>query len=289
MAEPPWDLYALYLAAMREGSLSAAARSLGITQPTERRQLEKLESALEITLVARTPNGLAPTAAAEAMRTHVEAMEANARALRRSVSGTQEMDGVVRLSASQVVAAEVLPPMLASLFDAFPDLTVELSPSDANADLLRRDADIAVRMVRPTQQSLVARRIGEVDVGLFAHPRYLATHGTPNAIEDLRAHRLVLGDRDRRLQEGLETSGADLRGAGLRCDDDRTQLAAVRAGVGIGACQTPLCGDLVRVLPEFQIALDVWMVMHEDLRTVPRVRKVFDHLGDALAVWLEPR
>ena len=151
---PSWDLYRSFLAVLRTGSLSAAARSVALPQPTIGRQVNELEKALGVTLFTRSRNGLTATDAALELRAHAEGLEARVAALLRSASGRSATRGVVRISASEVVGAEVLPPILASLHEAHPELVIELVLTNKNEDLLNREADIAVRMVRPTQQAL---------------------------------------------------------------------------------------------------------------------------------------
>src|SRR5580704_316405 len=197
MSTPPdWDLYRSFLAVLAEGSLSAAARRLGLTQPTLGRHIEALEEALGgAVLFTRSPSGLNPTEAALALGPHVEAMAAAAEALLRTASG--EIDaarGVVRITTSEIMGAEVLPAILTGFHEQWPEVTIELVLSNRQEDLLRRDADIAVRMARPRQEALVARHVGDVTLGLFAHQRYLAAHGTPTSLADA-AHSAIGFDR----------------------------------------------------------------------------------------------
>ncbi|TGP40083.1 LysR family transcriptional regulator, partial [bacterium M00.F.Ca.ET.228.01.1.1] len=168
-----WELYRTFLAVLREGSLSGAARALGITQPTVGRHVEALERALAVGLFTRSQNGLQPTDVALALQSHAEAMHSTAASLKRAASGHAGDDGagvqgVVRVSASEVVGVEVLPPVIAALRERHPRLIVELVLSNRVQDLLRREVDIAVRMVRPRQTQLVARRVGVIEVGLHA-------------------------------------------------------------------------------------------------------------------------
>ena len=157
--EPGWELYRTFLAVVREGSLSGAARALGLTQPTAGRHVDALERALGFSLFIRTQQGLSPTEAALSLRPFAESLEATSAALLRAASSQGEgVRGTVRITASDVVAVEVLPPILADLHAAYPELTIELVPSNRMEDLLRREADIAVRMQRPSQGVLVARR-----------------------------------------------------------------------------------------------------------------------------------
>lgn len=287
-SDPDWALYRSFLAILDEGSLSAAARVLGLTQPTLARHVDLLEAALGKRLFLRTPRGLSPTEAAEAMRPYVRSLAATSAAMLRAVA-EKGGGGTVRISASEVVGVERLPPILASIRAAHPSLALELVVSNAVEDLLRRDADIAVRMVDPDQQALVARRIGAVGLGLHARADYLARRGTPTSLGDLARFDLIGFDRETPAIRPLVARFPVFQrpNFALRTDSDVAQLAAIRAGLGIGICQTGLAGDLVRLLPEaLAIDLPVWLVMHEDLRASPRCRLVFDALAAGLGAQL---
>lgn len=280
--EPSWDLYGAFLAVMQGGSLSAAARALDVAQPTVRRQIEQLEAQLGVVLFTRAPNGLVPTEVARSTLPYAEALAAAARALVRSVSAPADAErGTVRVTCSEVVGVEVLPPMIAALQRRSPLLQVELAATNRNEDLLRRDADVAVRMTAPTQEGLVRQRAGRIELGLFATEGYLAAHPAPKTLRQLgRDHALVGADRSRSTIDALAALGlvTTPRSYAFRSDSDVAQLAAVRAGVGVGVCQAPIAGPLVRVLPSVALHLDAWVVTHEDLRAVARVRAVFEHL-----------
>lgn len=287
--EPSWDLFGAFLAVMKHRSLSAASRALGVAQPTVRRQIEALEAELAVVLFTRAPNGLVPTDVAHATLPYAEAMSSTARALVRSVSGATAAErGTVRVTASEVVGAEVLPPMLTELRASHPGIQIELVLSNRNDDLLRRDADVAVRMMRPTQGGLVARKLGVVEVGLYATAAYLAAHTTPRTPADLLSGHAIIGsDRDRGIIDALAAIGlrSSARDYTLRTDNHLAQVAAVRAGLGIGACQVGLAHTpvpLVRVLPKIAFPLEMWLAAHEDLRATWRVRTVFDHLATRL-------
>ncbi|WCM26573.1 LysR family transcriptional regulator [Sphingomonas sp. QA11] len=287
-----WERQRAFLAVLREGSLSAAARALSVAQPTVRRRIEELEASLGTPLFTRSSGGLNATEAALALRDHAEAMAMAADAFVRAGSaGAREIAGTVRISASEVVAVEVLPPMLAALRRLHPALVIELSPSNRNEDMLRREADIAIRMVRPTQNALVARRIGAVPLGLHARADYLAAHGTPKTFEEVLALGIIGVEHDNAVLRALQTryaiSFADFI---FRTDSDLAQVAAIRAGIGIGICQVPLAARdpaLVRLLPDtFNIDLDTWVVMHEDMRGVARIKTTFDYLAGGLTDYL---
>ncbi len=285
-----WDLHRSFLAVLRLGSLSAAARELDLTQPTLGRHIATLEQALGVPLFVRSQTGLVPTHAALSLRPHAEAMAAAAAALVRAASGDpSEPEGTVRITASEVVGVEVLPEILAAFHGKHPKIVIELSPSNANQDLLRRDADIAVRMARPTQTALIARHIGNVSVGLHAHRSYLARRGLPQTLEELASHSLIGFDSDAFAGRALVRSSLPLTRTlfAFRSDSEHAQLAALRAGFGIGACQLGVARrtpDLVPVVPDqFRFEMEMWLVMHEDLRSSRRVRLAYDHLATALA------
>lgn len=288
-----WDLYRSFLAVFRQGSLSGAARALGTTQPTMGRHIETLETALGLSLFTRSQGGLQPTAAASTLVASAEAMEAAAAGLQRSADGARsDTGGTVRITASEIMGAEVLPMILAGFREDHPGITLELVLSNRNDDLLRRDADIAVRMNRPTQEALLAQRLGEVRLGLFAHERYLARYGMPGTIEALKTFHIVGFDREDRSARSLAagTIALDRSLFSFRADSDLAQYAAVRAGLGIGAVQHGLAArhpELRPVLPAaIAFKLDVWLVMHEDQRANRPVRLAFAALAEGLRGWV---
>jgi DNA-binding transcriptional LysR family regulator len=292
MASLDWDHYRTFLAILEEGSQSGAARALGLTQPTIARHLDALESAAGKPLFLRSYQGLLPTETALSMRTYAETMAASAAALARAASSDGDSpEGTVRISASEVIGLEVLPPILTELQERYPRLAIELSLSDAVEDLLKQQADIAVRMVEPTQGALVSRKIGGIPIGLFAHRHYLERHGTPATIEDLSAHRLIGFDRQLAyVREAMKIypAMAEMR-FDFRTDSNVAQLAMIRAGGGIGMCQTALADrdpDLVQLFAG-QIALQLmtFLVMHGNLKLVPRCRVAFDALADGLLAY----
>ncbi|MDR3444311.1 MULTISPECIES: LysR family transcriptional regulator [unclassified Dyella] len=290
--EPGWELYRSFLAVMREGSLSGAARALAMTQPSLGRHMRELESLLGAPLFTRTPQGLVPTELAHELEPHAQAMASASAVLRRVASaGHAELSGTVRVTASEVIGAEVLPPILTEFRERHPSIVVELVLSNQSADLLRRDADIAVRMVQPTQEALVARHVGKVELGMFAHRRYLDAHGYPQALNALGGHALIGFDTETPYIRRLRPAGLPYAREhfALRTDSDLAALAAIRAGFGIGIAQVNLARRdplLVRLFPaELSLSLETWMVMHEDLRASLRVRRLFDHLATALEAY----
>ena len=292
MNAPDWDHYRSFLAVVTTGSLSGAARSLGLTQPTVGRHIEALEAALGGTaLFTRSPGGLMPTEAALALKPHAEAMALAAAALVRTASGEADaVRGSIRITASEIVGAEVLPEILTDFHEDHPEVAVELVLSNKPEDLLRREADIAVRMVRPTQDALLARRIGTVRLGVFAHRRYIQKHGVPMGLDDVD-HAAIGYDRDPSVaRAAAELNIPDSRDFfAFRSDSDLAQLAALRAGYGVGVCQLGIARrdpNMVPLLPGVGFALEMWVVMHEGLKTSRRMRLMFDHLVEALTAYV---
>lgn len=292
MATPiDWDLLQSLHAVLEAGSFSAAARLRRLTQPTLGRHIDQLERQLGAPLFLRSPRGLQPTDLALAFRPHLADMHAAASAGQRDAAGLADGErGVVRVAASVMIGLEVLPAILTRFREAHPGIDVELTLSNKNEDLTRRDADVAVRMARPTQNALVARKAGEVGFGFYAAPDYLARRGTPQSLAELREHAVVGYDRTppdlASKVGGGRTLPRDL--FALRSDDDAAQFAAVRAGYGIGVCQRQIGSraGLVAVLPgAFDLSLEIWICMHETLRGSPRMRLMFDHLAKELGAY----
>ncbi|WP_449428885.1 LysR family transcriptional regulator [Rhodanobacter umsongensis] len=284
-----WEFYRSFLGVLKEGSLSGAARALGITQPTAGRHVAALEEALGVVLFTRSQTGLMPTEIALALRPYAEAMESTAASLERTATSQGEgVRGVVRVSASDVIGVEVLPPVVAQLRERHPDLKVELVLTDRIHDLLRREADIAVRMMRPDQGQLVARRIGQIELGLYARKDYLSRHGEPRTVGELASHSVIGYDQPsafvRKAEKSVQGYRRDM--FSLRTDNNLAQLALIRCGAGIGFCQVPIAkrdDSLTRVLAKkFSLQLETWVTMHEDLRNSPRCRATFDALVEGL-------
>lgn len=284
-----WELYRSLLAVLEEGSMSGAARALGLTQPTVSRHVTQLEAALGTTLFMRSQSGLQPTEAALALRDGAEAMHSMAASLERSARSLgDKVSGPVRISASEVVGVEVLPPILAALQAQHPGLTIELVTSNALHDLVRREADIAVRMTPPRQNVLLATRVGDVELGLHAHRSYLERCGHPASVAELASHVLIGFDRETPFLRSATTQLPVWQRDHFswRCDSDLAQLALLRAGAGIGVCQTAIARrdpNLVRILPsKLTLNLGTWVAMHEGLRSSLRCKVTFDALVKGL-------
>jgi DNA-binding transcriptional LysR family regulator len=288
-----WSLVRAFLAVLDAGSLSAAAQRTGLLQPTLSRQVAALEAQLGVPLFERTGRGVTPTAAALAMADGARQMADGAEALMRQLQrGREATTGTVRLTTSAVAASHLLPPVLAELQREEPGIQVELVASNQLTNLLRREADIAVRMARPAQTSLVARRLAELPIVAAAHDRYLARAGVPQRPADLVGHRRIGYDRDDTIRRGFATLGLTLpqEAFALRTDDQLAygQLVAAGAGIGFVARYNLAHWPGVRpLLPMLAIPpLPCWLAVHREIRGSPRVRRVFDFLAEALPAHL---
>jgi DNA-binding transcriptional LysR family regulator len=292
--DPSWELYRSFLAVLGEGSLSGAARRLGLSQPTIGRHIEALEQALGgLVLFTRSQQGFAPTDAALELEPYVRAMASASEAVVRTASGEAgEARGVVRVTSSDVMGAEVLPRMLTDFREAHPGVIVELALSNLTENLLRREADIAVRMIQPTQGALLSQKVGTVKLALYAHRRYVERHGLPTTSEEVLARPLIGFDRRPSVSTATLNSHFPITRElfAFRSDSDLACIAALRAGVGLGVCQAPLAArdpDLIPVdLDVLNFELGIWLVMHEDLKGVRRMRLMFDHLVDQLKAYV---
>jgi len=287
-----WETQRAFLAVLRTGSLSGAARLLGIAQATARRRIEALEQSVGVSLFIRSPGGLMPTPMARDLISHVQNMALAAEAFNRAASAdAAQSTGTVRLTSSKLLGVEELPPMLATLRRNHAQLAIELNVSDRLQALERQEADVAVRIGRPTQAAVVARKVGDLQVGLYGSPQLLAQRGVPGSAAELSDYPLIGPDRNLAEVDLLRDRGFDCSPARtlFRSDDHLAQQAALRAGVGLGVCPAQLAQryGLVRVLPDqVDFAVDVWIAMHQDMRRVQRISLVFDELGQALAMFL---
>ena len=284
-----WSLARTFLAALESGSLLGAAKRLGSSQPTVGRQISELESQLGVALFERTGRGLVATQSALQLAVSAQAMEAAALQLARSGSGSQkQISGTVRITASQPVACYLLPPILSDMRRALPEIQVEIESSNVVSNLLRREADIALRMVRPDQATLVAKKIGAVKVGTYASRDYLARRGTPKQPMDLIGHDLIGYDKGEDIIRGFRAAGQSIsrEAFAFRTDDLIVQWEAVRAGLGIGFYANYLArsdSDVLRILPTMALPeLPMWLTVHREIRTSQRIRAVFDFLASAL-------
>lgn len=289
-----WTLLRSFLAVVEAGSLSAAAARTTTTQPTLSRHIRELETALGVILFTRSVRGLDPTEAALGLIDDARAMGAAAQALTLKAHGrTRHLSGTVRVTASVVVANLLLPQILVALREVEPAIQIEIVASDLTQNLLRRDADIAIRMVDPTQDTLVARKLGDTPLGLFGTHDYLARRGQPRSMEDLLAHDVIGFDRSDVILRAYAAHGHRVgrEAFPVRCDDQMVYWHLLLAGAGLGFAQTLLAGRHLH-LAEVSIVgmrlppMPVWLVMHEDVRRNARVRRVADCLSQALSDFL---
>lgn len=285
-----WNRARAFLATADEGSFSAAARVLGSRQPTVGRQVAALEEELGVELFARVGRGLELTPAGLDLVEHVRAMAEAALRLSRVAAGKADsLDGPVSISAGELQAAYVLPPVVGAIRDAHPGIEIQIVATNQVSDLGRREADIALRSFRPSEGELVARKLGEEDSFLYATPAYLASVGNPGTLEELSRAEFVAFDRGDAFMTGLNGKGLRLTADNFpwMCANQQVQWALITQGSGIGVMMASI-GDadprVVRVLPErVAFRFPVWLTSHREVRTSRRVRVVFDMLTAALS------
>lgn len=280
------DLIHAFRGVMEHGSLSAAARALGLAQPTVRRHVEQLEAELGARLFTRASNGLTPTPMAHSLLPIARAVASEADAfVRAATADATALRGTVRLTCSRVFGAHVIPQVLAPLRATAPEILIELTVTDQSENMLRRAADIAIRFAQPTQGAIVTRKLPPVPLGLFATPGLVAAGMT----DDLQDCPFISDDRDRVIEPALALRDIALsRRVVLRSDDALAQLAAMTAGMGVGVCQCAIADrlGLVRVRPDLGFEMPLFLAMHEDQAQIARIRAVFDHLAATLPQWI---
>ena len=289
MSEPDWSLWRSFGAVVEHGSLSAAARALGLSQPTLGRHVEALEHALGVGLFERTLTGLRPTDTALKLYEPVQTAEAAlAEASLMAEGASAAPAGSVRITSSTVMCHYVLPPLLFDLRQEFRQIAIELVPSDSVENLLLREADIAVRMFRPTQLELIAKHIGDIPIVCCAHQRYIAARGAPAGPNELRGHDLVGFDRSDLLISAARRMGFELNRDDfvVRTDSQTNSWELIKAGLGVGFAQATLVDatpGMVRLLPGLNPPpLEVWLTSHRELFTNRRIRAIYDRLSEGL-------
>ena len=290
LAHFDWSLIQSFISVAETGSLSAAARALGLTQPTVGRQIKAFETQVGADLFQRQPRGLILTEAGASLLPAAQRMRDAAGDMALSAAGQDAgLTGTVRITASIYMAQHSLPPILAGLRKDAPEIEIEVVASDAADNLLFREADIAVRMFRPTQLDIVARHLGDMELGVFASESYLErVGGVPGSIEDLMTLDWVGYDRSELIIKGMRQLGIEVsRGFfKTRCDMQTGYWALVTAGCGVGAGQHQVAAatkGIGNVAPGLKIdPMPVWLAMHESLRHVPRIRRVWQALEAGL-------
>jgi DNA-binding transcriptional LysR family regulator len=296
LREPDWSLWRSFEAVVAEGSLSAAARKVNLSQPTLGRHIDALERDLGVTLFDRTLNGFKPTEAAlklyEPVKTAQQAL-ANARNIAEGQN--EQLSGTVRITASQVFMHYSLPKMLKTIRHDYPAIALEFVPTDTAENLLLREADIAIRMFRPTQLDLITKHIGEIPIVFCAHEDYLRQRGTPQHLKQLFDHDLIGLDRSdliirtaRDMALFADRSQRQLQRTDfvLRSDSQTMMWEMLRAGLGIGFAQISLVAQtpgMMQILPDVSLPpLPIWLTTHRELFTSRRIRVIYDALATQL-------
>lgn len=285
-----WNQLKAFLETAETGSLSAAARKLGLSQPTLSRQVAAIEQRMGVTLFERVGKAMALTPTGLDLLEHARAMGAAAEALGLAASGrSQAVGGVVSVSATYGAAAYLVAPLVRRLRDQEPTIAIEVIASDALSDLLRREADIAIRHVKPEQPELIARLVRQGEANFYASEDWVRVHGHPRRVEEAAHLPFVGGDRSGQFLAFLRQQGLPLSEANFSCyaDHSMAQWSLVRHGMGIGAMVDEIARDtpgMVRVLDEVPpVRFPIWLVTHRELRTSRRIRVVFEALAEGLA------
>lgn len=288
-----WTLIRSFLAVAETGSLSAAARELGASQPTLGRQIRQLEDSLQQVLFQRQPKGLVLTDNGTALIGPAQRMRAAMHDVALTAAGLQTgLDGSVRITASETVSIYILPGILAKLRQVEPRIQIDIVSTDSTENLLFREADIALRMYRPEQVELVARKLGEFQFGLYAARKYLNRAGWPSSVPELLEHPLIGYDRNEEIIKGMIERGLPAKRDwfALRCDSNPVNWELVRAGCGIGfglSCNAEGESDIVHLDMALDLpTLPVWLVTHQSLRHTPRISAVWAALEEGLAPYL---
>ena len=284
-----WSLVQAFLAVAETGSLSGAGRQLGTSQPTLGRQIKAIEAQLGAELFHRRPRGFALTKTGAELVAPAKAMQDAVRQISLTAAGQQaRLEGTVRITASVATSVMHLPSVIANIRKLEPQIEIELVASDDSGNLLYREADIAVRMYRPTQLDLVTQHIGDIPLGVFAAKSYVADHGLPQSADDMLNHDFVGYDLDTSILEGFRSFNPDVDRSFFktRCDDNIAYWELVRAGCGIGFAQRGIGRDDPTVV-EIDLGLPlpvlpVWLTAHEAMRQTPRIRRVWTLLEAGL-------
>lgn len=284
-----WALVQSFLAVAEHGSLSAAARILDRSQPTLGRHIRALEAGLDTPLFDRHARGLVLTQDGKELLPHAHQMREAMNAIALTAAGhSQELQGTVRITCSVFASHYLLPPVFAELRTLEPSIQLEIVPSDSSENLLFREADIAVRMYRPTQMEVVTKHIADIPLGVFAAKSYLDRAGRPQRVEDLLDHDLIGYDRNDMILQEMRSMGWSVTrdSFAVRCDNQSTYWALLRAGCGVGFSQVEV-GRAEPLTEELHLGLQipplpVWLAAHHAMRHTPRIRRVWDLLSEGI-------
>lgn len=282
-----WDDVRIFLAVVRHGQILDAARSLHLNHATVARRVDRLEASLGTRLLHRKTSGTELTGDGERFLQHAEVMESASLAAAASAGPSADIEGTVRIGAPDGFGVAYLAPLLGALAELHPRLRVELVPVPRTFSLSRREADIAVALERPREGRLVAKKLTDYRLGLYAARRYLTTHGTPATLAELAVHRLVGYVEDLLFTPSLDYTAEFLNEwrSSVAVSSALGQTEAVRAGAGIGILHAFMARrdpDLVPVLPEHKLTRSYWTLIHQDLRAIRRVAVVAEFLAESV-------
>lgn len=281
-----WSLIKSFLSVVEHGSLSAAARSLGVSQPTLGRDIQSLESNTGLNLFKRTTQGLDLTSEGSKLVEAARQMNDASDLFERQVSGlSTKLEGDVRISVNEIVGIYLLPPAIAAFREINPGVHIEIVISNKVTNLSKRDADIALRMFRPTQPELVAKRLPDMPLGFFAHKDYVAKYGEPSSMEDFSSHTVIGYDESTEFIEGAEKLGYHLMRDhfAIRTDHLLAHLSLARSGAGIIGTHVELAKQWPELVPVMQWIkvpdLEFWLACHSDVQYNSRIRELMSFLG----------
>lgn len=284
-----WDLAKTFLAVADEGSLSAAARYLGQTQPTVSRQIAMLEANLNVTLFERTGRSVELTQFGAELLDHVRTMATGADLIALAASGqSQSVEGLVRITASEMMSAYVLPPILGNLRFQAPSLEIDVVADNNVRDLVRREADIAIRHIRPDQPNLVTKRVQDELLCFYASPSYIQKLGPPS-LSNLSSHQIISFVATDLMLDHLQPLKLDLTRANFRLSSSSQLVALEMARCGLGLIIAPDWvakeeSEFVNVLGELEpFSIPTWLVTHREMKTNRRIRMDFDHLSEQMS------
>lgn len=284
-----WSLIEAFLAVAETGSLSAAARHLGSSQPTLGRQVRQIEDQLGLVLFDRQPRGLKLSESGLGLLEPARSMRDAARRIELAAAGqASDLSGTVRITASVFTAHHLLPPIIAGVRRDYPEIQIDLMPTDVSENLLFREADIAVRMHRSEQLDIVTRHLGDIKLGVYAARAYLDRVGRPQDAEALRQLDFVGYDRSELILRGMRSVGWEVTRDwfATRCDHHAVYYELVRAGCGVGFAQCHVADadpTLEHLVPGFPLpGLPIWLAAHQSLRRSPRVSLIWDRLETGL-------
>lgn len=285
-----WNRARAFLVTAEEGSLSAASRALNIAQPTLGRQIKALEVELGVALFERSGRGLEITPSGKELLEHARDMGDAANKLSLvSSSKSESLEGNIAITATEMMAVFILPPLIQKLRKLEPGISIELISSNQASDLMRREADIAIRNFRPTQPDLIAKKIKNLNYNLYATPEYLASIGNPKTAKALNQAEFIGFNRASHLIEILNDKGFTIsdRNFSVKSESSSSNWALVKQGLGLGGMQEDI-GDadpfVERALPNFSLPqTELWLVAHRELKVNKRIRMVFDFLVSELS------